>query len=102
MKKYLAVLLLATGLPLAALAQSSGQINPEVCMSRCTEGDYPLHNAPKLAKYAKQLEQIRAQKKAETDPAKLKALEEQEKDVLDQGREAQEKMCTFICKNQSN
>jgi hypothetical protein len=102
MKKHLVVLLLAAGLPFAVLAQSSGRINPEACMKRCTEGDSALHNAPKLAKYMKQLEQIRAQKKTETDPTKLKALEEQEMDILDQGREAQEKLCTFICKNQSS
>lgn len=35
MKKHLVVLLLAAGLPVAVFAQSSGQINPEVCMKRC-------------------------------------------------------------------
>lgn len=101
MKKHLVVLLLAAGLPFAVFAQSSGY-NPGVCMKRCTDGDSALHNTPKLAKYLKRLEQIRAQKKTETDPAKLKALEEKEMDVLDQGREAQDKLCTYICKNQSS
>lgn len=99
MKKHLAVLLLAGSLPFAAFAQT---VNPERCTKRCMESEAPLHDGGKLAKYGKKLDQIRAQKKTETDPASLKALEEQEKDVLDQGRDAQEKMCTFICSGKSD
>jgi hypothetical protein len=96
MKKHLVLLLLAGSLPFAAFGQ---MVNTELCMKRCTESDVPLHDG-KLAKYGKKLDQIRAQKKTETDPAKLKALEEEEKDVQEQGKDAQEKMCTFICKGE--
>jgi hypothetical protein len=96
MKKHLVLLLLAGSLPFAAF----GQMTVERCNSRCMESEL-LHEG-KLAKYGKELDQIRAQKKTETDPAKLKALEEKEQDVLDQGREAQQKMCTYICAPKSH
>jgi hypothetical protein len=97
MKKHLALLLLAGSLPFAAFAQ----LTVERCNQRCMASDVPLREG-KLARYGKQLDQIRAQKKTETDPAKLKALEEQEQDVLEQGREAQQKFCTYICVPKSN
>lgn len=92
MKKHVALLLLVGSLPFSAFAQ----LTVERCNQRCMDSDMPLREG-KLAKYGKQLDQIRAQKKAETDPAKLKALEEQEKDVLEDGREAQQKFCSYIC-----
>lgn len=92
MKKHLVLLLLAGSLPFSAFAQ----LSPERCNQRCMDSDMPLREG-NLAKYGKQLDRIRAQKKTETDPARLKALEEQEEDVLEQGREAQQNFCNYVC-----
>lgn len=90
------ILLLASiFLTLNATAQS--RTTPEVCYKRCTTLAF---EEPELAddRFKAKFVKIQAKKKEETDPVKLKELEEAEKNEIERMKESLERSCTKICK----
>ncbi|HTD05975.1 hypothetical protein [Undibacterium sp.] len=65
-----------------------------VCNSRCNA--FPLDGAN--IKFAEPLNKIRAAIAKETDPEKLKALRQQEKEEYERAKEKLPEICEDICK----
>lgn len=93
--KRLALLLIASLLSCAASAQMRAAPKQE-CERRCVAMD---PDNPQKALHSQRLAQVRAQKQAQTDPAKRKALAQAERDEIDSHEEQLENMCRTICRN---
>lgn len=93
--KRLLVLIAASLLCCAASAQMKAATKQE-CNRRCVGMD---PDNPKKAMHVQRLKQIRAEKQAQTDPARRKALAQAERDEIDSHDEQLENMCRTICRN---
>jgi hypothetical protein len=96
MKKHWVVLILAAFLPLAATAQLMPRPKQE-CEKRCSHIEFEAN--PKTAQFHEKMKQLAAKKANESDPEKLKAIQEDEEDELAKRSDFVEKLCRHICRN---
>ncbi|NVD99526.1 hypothetical protein [Massilia sp. BJB1822] len=93
MKKCLVFIALFSMLSTAA-AQAQTQPRSQ-CLKRCTDQKDP--HPERQVRHEETMAKIQARKKAETDPKKIAALEQDEADEIDRYRETHEKTCRKIC-----
>lgn len=96
MKNKMRILFLV-GVFLALNATAQPRTTPEVCYKRCTTLAF---EEPELVddRFNAKLMKIRAKKKEETDPAKIKELEDAEKNEIERLKESLERTCSKTCK----
>ncbi|GGC78946.1 hypothetical protein GCM10011396_27690 [Undibacterium terreum] len=86
--------LMSIFLTLNATAQP--RTSPEVCYQRCTT--VPLDEPDSYTEgFTAKLKKIQAMKKDETDPEKLKKLDEAEKNEIEKLRNTIERSCSKFC-----
>ena len=96
MKNKMRILLLA-GVFLTLNATAQSRTTPEVCYKRCAT--MPLEDPEAFNDTFKaKLMKIQAKKKEETDPEKIKGLEEAEKNEIERLKESLERTCSKLCK----
>ncbi|MFN3792456.1 hypothetical protein [Massilia sp.] len=94
MKRLLLLLAAARIIAPSATAQLTVTTR-QVCERNCKELE--LGESPRKIPYDMELARIRQLKKAETDPAKRKLLDEQEQDAIDRRADFIERTCSYIC-----
>jgi hypothetical protein len=94
MKFNLIIFLMISACSLTASAQVGKSSTRQQCTSRCIAAD---DEHPKKTQFEARLEKIRMKKKAETDLAKLKELEQAEKMEIEKHQEDLEQLCRRAC-----
>lgn len=78
-------------------ASAQTPTTPPVCYSRCNA--VPIKQPEEMIpSYFASVRKIQEQKKNETDPAKIKELEEAEQEEMDRIMEKRRKFCSKLCK----
>ncbi|MBC3916741.1 hypothetical protein H8L32_04580 [Undibacterium sp. CY18W] len=96
MKNIVRILLLAAiGSTLNASAQTA--TTPKECYRRCTTLPFEDPEATEDS-FKEKLMKIQAKKKEETDPVKIKELDEAEKNEIERMKRSLTKICSKICK----
>jgi hypothetical protein len=95
MRRFL-LLIAASLLSSGALAQMKGNTKQE-CTRRCLTWDLEDTTVFAILPYNERLKKIRADRKAETDPAKRKVLDDAERDQLERRNDEHENVCRKIC-----
>lgn len=87
---------LAATIFLALNAGAQTRTTPEVCYKRCTAIRFDDPEAIN-DRFRAKLVKIQAKKKEETDPEKIKELEEAEKNEIERLKESLERTCDKMC-----